>query len=245
MISHESRFKEPIQPQARLEIRFCDRGFSKRLLLLPGWATDYRIFSNLDLSYNYLLPVEYNPFDFEKELAEFLKKESIDNISLLGWSMGGLLASDFASRNPERVDELILVSTQKKFNPELLEDIKHKIKENKKTFLYKFYLNFFSEEDREGLSWFKENLLMAYIDELKLDSLLNGLDYLSATQINTASLSGIKKIRIFQGELDKIVPAEEALRLKSELSRADFISFVKTGHAPFLNQQFKDRFING
>ncbi len=233
MISQVSKFK------------LFNRGFKKTIALIPGWATDYRIFNTLDLNYNYLLPIEYHPFNFAKDLKGLLNKESIDKISLFGWSMGGFLASDFASKNPDRVDELILLSVQKKFRPDLLEDIKLKLKENKKAFLYKLYLNSFSEKDKEGLKWFKQHLLMSYIDELKLDDLLCGLDYLSGAQINPGSLAGIKRIIIFHGQEDKIASLNEAHQLKSELPKAQFICLPDTGHVPFFNRQFKEGFLHG
>ncbi len=231
MISPVSKFKS------------FNRGFKKTIALIPGWATDYRIFNTLELNYNYLLPIECHPFNFAKELRESLDRESIDRISLFGWSMGGFLAADFASKNPDRVDELILLSVQKKFSPDLLEDIKLMLKKNKKAFLYRLYLNSFSEADKEGLTWFKQRLLMSYIDELKLEDLLCGLDYLSRTQINPESLAGIKKIIIFHGREDKIASFNEAQQIKSELSQAEFICLRGTGHVTFLNQKFKEKFL--
>jgi len=231
MISRASKFK------------LFNRGFQKTIILIPGWASDYRIFNTLDLNYNYLLPVEFYPFNFERDLKGILDRESIDKISLFGWSMGGFLASHFASKNTDRVDELILVSVQKKFKPQLLQDIKLKLKQNKRAFLYKLYFNCFSKEDEEGLSWFKGHLLMSYIDELKLEDLLCGLDYLSVTQINPESLAGIKRIRIFHGQDDKIASLDEAHQIKLELSQAEFICLSGLGHNPFLNQQFKKKFL--
>ena len=233
MISPVSKFK------------LSNRGFNKTIVLIPGWATDYRIFNALDLNYNYLLPIEYDPFNFERDLKELLNREAIDKVSLFGWSMGGFLAADFASKNPDRVDELILLSVQKKFSPELLQDIKLKLKQNMRAFLYKLYFNYFSREDKEGLSWFKDHLLMSYIDELKLEDFLCGLDYLSQTQINPESLAGIKRIRIFHGQDDKIASLDEAHQIKSELSQAEFICLPGTGHVPFFNRKFKEKFLNG
>ncbi|MDD4894854.1 MAG: alpha/beta hydrolase [Candidatus Omnitrophica bacterium] len=233
MISQTSKFK------------LFNKGFDKTIVLIPGWASDYRIFNSLELNYNYLLPVEFYPFNFAQDLKDFLDRESIGRVSLFGWSMGGFAAADFAAKNPDRVDELILVSIQKKYVPELLEDIKLKLKQNKKAFLYKLYFNCFSREDNEGLDWFKSHLLMPYVDELSLDELLRGLDYLLAAQINPGSLAGIRKIRIFHGEDDKVASLESARQIKLELPQAEFISLAGIGHTPFLNRQFKEKFING
>lgn len=235
MISQVSKFK------------LVNRGFDKTLTLVPGWASDWRVFGALDLDYNYLLPVELSPLNFERDLSEALNKEGIDKFSLFGWSMGGFLASDFASKNPDKIEELILVSVRKKYPGELLEDIKAKLKQNKRAFLYKLYFNCFSREDEEGQEWFKEHLLMDYINELRLDDLLAGLDYLRGAQIIPPSLSGVGKIRIFHGDDDKIASPDEARRLKDELPQAEFILLAQIGHTPFINKIFKEKFarING
>ena len=233
MISVKSKFK------------LFNRGFKKTIVLIPGWASDYRIFDTLDLNYNYLLTPKFYPLTFERDLREILEKEAIDKISLFGWSMGGFLASDFAAKNPDKVDELILVSIQKQYSPELLEDVKLKLKQNKKAFLYKLYFNSFSKQDEEGFNWFREHLLMSYVDELKLEDLLCGLDYLSGAQINPASLAGIKRIRIFHGGEDRIAGLDAARQIMLELPHAEFICLPTGGHTLFLNSEFKKRFIDG
>ncbi len=224
------------------KFKLLNRGFKKTIILIPGWASDYRIFNGLDLSYNYLLPVELYPFNFERDLRELLSSESIDKISLFGWSMGGFLASDFSSKNHDKVDELILVGVQKEFKPQLLQEIKLKLKQNKKAFLHKFYFNCFSKEDKEGLSWFKEHLLASYTDELRLEDLLCGLDYLCGAKINPESLAGIKRIRIFHGQNDKITTFEEARQINLALPQAELICLPGIGHIPFLNRRFKEGF---
>ncbi|MDD4940074.1 MAG: alpha/beta fold hydrolase [Candidatus Omnitrophica bacterium] len=226
MISQESKFE------------LIDRGFDRKILLIPGWAVDYRVFGGLELGYNYLLPTELNPLDFESALSGALEKENTGKISLLGWSMGGFLASDFASKNPDKVDELILAGIRRKYSPELLNEVKRLVTQNKRAFLYKLYLNSFSETDQEGLKWFREHLLDIYVNELDLDVLLSGLDYLSKAEINPASLGKIKKIKIIHGEEDKIASLDEALKVKSELPQAEFIALRKMGHFLFLNRQF-------
>lgn len=228
----------------KAEFKLLERGFDNTVVLIPGWASDYRIFDALDLNYNYVLPVGGDPFNFAQELEEFLNKNSLGNVSLFGWSMGGFMASDFASRHPEKVEELILVSVQKQYNHKILEEIKLKLKANKKAFLSWLYANCFSEKDKEGANWFRQHLLGAYTQELSLEELLRGLDYLSRTQIDPASLAGIKRIRIFHGEEDKIAVYDAAHQIKLELSHAKLISLPGIGHNPFLNQQFKEKFSN-
>jgi len=227
---------------ARSKFKIIKRGFKDTMVLVPGWATDYRIFNALDLDYNYLLPIALNPFDFKDSLAGFLKASSIDRVSLFGWSQGGFIASGFASDNPEKIDELILSSMRRRYDKKVLEDIGFKVKKNKRAFLYRFYLDCFSPGDNPGLVWFKENLLKQYMDTMSVECLMEGLEYLSNAQMKHESLSGVRKIRIFHGAEDRIAPLEEALEIKSSLARAEFICMNGSGHLLFLNPDFKKKF---
>lgn len=224
------------------KFRIVKRGFKDTMVLVPGWAMDYRIFNTLDLNYNYLLPINLNPFDFKDRLSEFLKASSIDRVSLFGWSQGGFIASDFALDNPGKIDELILSSIRKRYDKKVLEDIGFKVKKNKRAFLYKFYLDCFSPEDNPGLAWFKGHLLKQYLDNMSVEYLIEGLKYLSNAQMKHESLSGVRKIRIFHGAEDRIAPLEEALEIKSSLAHAEFICMNGSGHLLFLNPDFKERF---
>jgi pimeloyl-[acyl-carrier protein] methyl ester esterase len=224
--------------------KLLERNFKKTILLVPGWATDYRIFSILELDYNYLLPIEFSPSDFKDRLSELLNEKSLDKISVLGWSLGAFLAAEFAAQNPSRIDELILVSVRKNFEPKTLEEAKLRLKKNKRAYLYKFYLDCFSDSDREGLRWFRNNLLQDYISKMELDDLMQGLDYLSAARLDFKSLAPIKKIRVFQGLEDKIAPVREIEETKDHLPQAELVYMSGAGHIPFLSKIFRERFYN-
>jgi len=224
------------------EFKLLDRGFKDTIILIPGWASDYRIFAALDLNYNYLLPIKFSPFSFKEDLSKALNKNSIGRISLFGWSLGGFLAGDFASGSPDRVDELILLSIRIRFQRNTLKETKLKLKENAKAYLYKFYAEWFSPSDKENAPWFKKNLFSRYIRQFQPEDLLSGLDYLMHAKINPEALNSLRKIRIFHGEEDKIIPFKEALKIKSSLPNAEFVCLPQTGHAPFLNRNFKEIF---
>ncbi len=233
MISRESKFK------------FVNRGLKETLVLIPGWATDYRIFSTLDLNYNYLLSVKFHPFAFEKELSSALEKIPGGEISLFGWSLGGFLASEFALNNPDKVNRLILLGVCHRFDPVALKEIKQKIAKNRRAYLYKFYLDCFSGDDREAFSWFKKYLLKDYLKEMELENLISGLDFFSRASINAESLKQIRKVRIFHGGKDKIVPSGAAEYFREASGGIKFTYMPETGHIPFLNRDFKKIFKNG
>jgi len=221
--------------------RIIERGHQEVICLIPGWATDYRIFDALDLNYNYLLPLEINPFDFEKGLADFLEANSLNRVSLFGWSQGGFLACGFVSNMPEKVNQLILLGIRRSYDRNLLQDIRLKLENNREAFLYKFYLDCFSKADKQSLAWFKKYLLKDYLDTMSFECLKAGLDYLTGAQIEPEYLAGIRRIKIFHGSQDKIAPLKEAMEIKSQLPNAEFISLDGSGHFLFLRPGFKER----
>jgi len=225
--------------------RFVERGFDKVIVLIPGWATDYRIFANLELDYNYLLTLGVSPFEFKPRLLDYLQEISCKRISLFGYSLGGFLAADFAAEYPALIDELILVSIRKSYGSRVLEETRQGIKNNASAFLYKFYLNCFSSEDKNSLAWFRKNILKSYINDISLDGLLSGLDYLSSASIDADKIRNVKKIRLFHGQKDLIAPYAEALKIKSELTKAFLTPLDKRGHLLFLDKQFREEFYHG
>ncbi|MDP3789036.1 MAG: alpha/beta hydrolase [Candidatus Omnitrophota bacterium] len=161
---------------ARLSyFKYIDRGRKGTVALIPGWATDYRIFDSLDLDFNYLVPLDFLPFDFEEALLGAVKSANIGKVSLFGWSLGGFQAAAFASKHKDLVDRLVLVSIRKAYPSEELTKIEDRLKTNRKGYLYKFYSSCLPEKDE--FARFKSTLLRYYCQKMDLDYLLKTLDY--------------------------------------------------------------------
>ena len=216
--------------------KYIDRNKENTISLIPGWATDYRIFNALNLEFNYLIPAVFDPYNFEDNLLAALDERGLKKISLFGWSLGGFVAAEFASRNPQSVDELILVSIRRKYKDKDLIEIRNYLENNKTEFLCKFYDMCFCDKDIPAHT--KRGLLEKYCNELGLDYLLKTLDYLKNTRIKPKSLNGVKKITIIHGENDNIAPINEAISIKDRLENARFIRMKDTGHMPFLKEEF-------
>lgn len=227
------------------EFKFTDRGLTQNIIFIPGWATDYRIFTPLladeRLNYNFIVPLNLNPFSFKRDLAGFLQRESISKISLFGWSMGAFLAVEFALINTDMIEGLTLVSMQTKFESGGLQEIKQKILKNKRAYLIQFYKDCFSNNDKDALTWFKGNLMKDYLDHLRQEDLISGLDYLLQAELNYGVLKPFKKIKVFHGLGDKISPIRNIEDIKEKLPQAKFI-FTPSGHIPFLSRGFSNSY---
>jgi len=229
----------------KTKFNFLDRGFQDAIVLIPGWATDFRIFERLTLDYNYLMPLQFSPRDFHQALLNQLDALGINQAAVLGFSLGGFIAAEFAVSSPGRVAELILVGMRRRYAQNILVESKSALHKNRRAWLYKFYLNCFSRSDAFSLSWFKKHLLKEYVDNLSQDELEYGLDYLAQHELDLEGLKKVNRVRIFHGTTDVIVPLEEAREVAAALPQAKFIPLNDFGHLPFLHPDFGREFYRG
>ena len=74
---------------------------------LPGHATS-------------AVPVAgYGIRDISEQLAEIMRAQNIDRAGVVGISLGGLIAQDFAAQHPGRVSRLILIDTTPRYTDEI------------------------------------------------------------------------------------------------------------------------------
>jgi pimeloyl-ACP methyl ester carboxylesterase len=259
-----------------VQFNYQNRGCSRDLVLIPGWATDVRIFepllgsdtsasqisnplefdtapaeaspsvipakAGIHLPYNYILPTHIIPETFSKDLHHWLNENHRSNVSLLGWSMGGFLAADFARQFPSQVNELFLLSVRQTFDPKGLDTIRQLLQKDRRVYLYGFYTQCFRHCPADHLSRFKRSLFKPYIETMNPDDLLHGLDYLADATIDTAALSAIPDVHFFHGELDEITPIAEAQALASQIGNATFRTFPNLGHIIFYDPSFREGF---
>ena len=84
--------------------KLIDRGQSRTLVLIAGWAFDPAVFSSLELPYNYLVWHGRAQTDyFANRLQETLIKVHLPKVALLGWSQGAYLAANFAKKNSGQI----------------------------------------------------------------------------------------------------------------------------------------------
>jgi len=221
--------------------KFVDGKQKDHLVVIGGWAFDYRIFDTMELPYNYIFFCGECTVDFEAELKKTLEKHNINKISLLGWSQGAFTACDFAGKNPDIIKEIILAGARQKYEKEGLTEIKKYLIKNKRAYLYRFYRRCFSESEEDSYQWFRDSLLKSYLKEMSLERLIEGLDRLGQAEIEPAALKKLNRIKIVHGSADSISPVDEAVELSNSLPQSQLIVFDGAGHLPFLRKDFKKR----
>ncbi|MHC4195150.1 MAG: alpha/beta fold hydrolase, partial [Planctomycetota bacterium] len=200
--------------------KFADRNEKQYLVLVAGWAFDYRIFNSLDLPYNYCFFEGDSIASFEGQVKRLMQEKNLEKISIFGFSQGAFAASLFAAANPDKVSELILVGLRKKYDEKDLQSIKSYLARNPSAFLYSFYKDCFCRQERKAYLLFKRTLFKDYLAHLSTDRLAEALDWLSQVEITPQSLEKIKKIKIVHGTEDAIAPLSEAEDIARSLPQA-------------------------
>ncbi|MFA4887966.1 MAG: alpha/beta hydrolase [Candidatus Omnitrophota bacterium] len=222
--------------------KFVDRGFKKGILLIPGWATDCRIFEKLDIPFNYLFLENAPPGEFAEIFTSLPRKIKLSVSRILGWSMGGFIAADLISRYPAIFNEVIFVSIRRSYDKNGIGHIKNYLKRNSKAYLCRFYDGLFSKSEKEHKRWFKEGLLKEYLQDPDSLHLFDGLNYLANRKLKADSLN-CSNIIFVHGEDDTIAPLEEARIVADELPFAKFISIKGASHFPILKEEFRGIFM--
>lgn len=222
-------------------LRFVDQHAANHLVVVPGWAFDQRIFSGLDLPFNYHFFCGPSLSDLDDDVMQLMSKLDDRKIALLGWSKGAFAVCAFAREHPERVDALLLVGARRKYEQQELKAMRTSLQKNKAACLKGFYRQCFAREERERYRWFKRTLLNDYLEALPTEQLAGELDWLGQVEIRPADLEGIETVQFIHGAADAIAPLEQVTALAEELPQSELIAFEQTGHAPFLRDDFARR----
>lgn len=174
------------------------------------------------------MPVLFHPFDFQEKLLQIIQAQKISKISLVGFSLGGFIAADFAAKYPDLVDDVCLVGIRKQYPRKNLDMVAGLLRKNKTIFLHGFYRQCFYE--KKAWEWFKQNLLKDYCQNFDEEYLLQGLLCLEQAYIDVEKLQIVKNVRILHGQHDKIAPLSEAREIAGQLPQSTFVRFETAGH---------------
>lgn len=179
-----------------------------------------------------------------QQMTDAVLAQAPQNAVWLGWSLGGLVASQAALSAPDRVDALITVASSPCFaahdawpgiRPEVLQGFQHQLSEDFQRTVERFLAlqTLGSESARQDARMLKSMVLDLPIPPVEV--LSGGLDILNhqdlTAQMQTLTLPFL---RIY-GALDGLVPRKIASLLDEKWpnSRAEIIA--KASHAPFIS----------
>lgn len=233
------------------------------LIILSGWAVKSFVWNKfikfLSQEYKVLYIDWYDVVsleDFKKKVISVINKNKIKEFSLLGWSLGSLVALDLALDNSFTINKLILIGGTSKFislkdrdypygyNKRIVEKMKVSLLRNMDSTLEAFYKNLFSDDEKKKgylnkfLTFEKENIITDGFGDIKV-SLALGLEYLIQKDLRN-KLSEIEiPILMIHGSKDFICPLENAVFIKNHTINSKIIIIENLGHVPFFTDAYR------
>jgi pimeloyl-[acyl-carrier protein] methyl ester esterase len=212
------------------------------LLVLPGWATGDAIFEPL-----------LAQWDGETAVADWGAAQEADDLprlalaaaerlrgprfTLLGWSLGAMVALELAPQLLARLDRLLLLAPCLRFTDgwgvRVLDRMRRRCRTDPGAVLDAFAPSLLSTseaaEPRLGALPLRRDLPAA--------ALLAGLDYLAGRDLSAPALGapGALDVRVLHGSEDAVVPSRLSVALAERLG-AERLELAGVGHAPHLTR---------
>lgn len=237
-------------------------GSGPNLVLLHGWGLHGGIWQTIlpYLEQHFTIHnVDLPGFGQSKLLAE--QSQDIYNIDyliqsvsqvlppkcyLMGWSLGGVVATALASQHKDKIEKLVTVASSPCFvanenwphgmNKEVLETFIDYLSEDFKATLNRFLMiqTMGSATQKQDVAELKETVFRYGLPSEK--ALNGGLQILHDVDLlNTLCELSVPVLRVY-GKLDSLVPVKAAHLVTNYVPQSPAIIFQKSGHAPFLSE---------
>jgi pimeloyl-ACP methyl ester carboxylesterase len=211
--------------------------------MVPGMMCDERIFSPQieALSQNLEVTIaDISNFSSVRELASDVLKKAPKKFSLLGHSMGGIVAMEIYSQEPNRIEKLILMDTNPKAE---LDEVKLKREPQIREVNNGKLLEVMRDEMKPNYlaeSENKTNVLSVCMDmalNLGPDVFINQSRALQSRLDQQNTIQSIKiPVLIICGSEDKLCPVERHEMMHNMISDSDLKIINNAGHMPTLEQ---------
>jgi pimeloyl-[acyl-carrier protein] methyl ester esterase len=178
-------------------------------------------------------------------VAEELSARFDGSFNLLGWSLGGLIAQQWAAREPHKIRRLVLVASTPCFaeRPDWNSGMPQETLGQFAADLEKHFgitLRRFlalqargSENERELLTGLRERLFSR--GEPNLAALRGGLDILRNADLRGILPNITQPVLAIAGQRDKLTPPQASLYLARAMPNARAVEIGGAAHAPFLS----------
>ena len=207
------------------------------VVLLPGWATDGRVFDGLFPGVATVTTGVLRPEGFTRRLSSFLDRSARAPVAIVGWSLGGFLAAEFAREYPEKVRSVVLVGIRRGYPEGAVEAVSRSLSADRNACLTSFYAQCFYPSQMTAYRRFRVGLQGSYLRELDGGALRDGLSYLASAGLSAGTLPTCP-VTIVHGEKDVVAPLAEAESVARECGNASFHPLPGAAHAAFLAEGF-------
>lgn len=207
------------------------------IVFLPGFLCDERLWTNQvrEFSKNYNVQVVdfKKSFDLASMLSEISKIEA-DQFHLVGFSMGGYIAEDFAIRYPERILSLSLIAANigtlpyfyQKARMEMTEVLKHARYKGMTEKELRFYLYPDSLSNKDITNTIIE-MSRGFTSEMYVAHTEATFEREDVSHIIDQQTY---PVLILGSENDKVVPASLLREVHQKIKRSKLVMLQKSGH---------------
>ena len=215
------------------------------MFIIQGWGTDQRVWPQWLKDSGTCYSKNFPQLDMVEQ--EFLQDFSVKQkkLTILGWSLGSMLALELAHKQGDKIAQLVLISPTAKFISSgdyevglpsgVLKNLQRKLSRNKEVTQQSFYSLMFSySEDNFRHNFIKD--MAPFFYDLELESLQQGLTYLQEQDLRLL-LPEIKvPAIIISGSADAICLPQAAEFLHHTLRNSKLFKITGAGHIPFWTQ---------
>ncbi|MEW6381561.1 MAG: alpha/beta hydrolase [bacterium] len=237
---------------------------STPLIFLHGWGTTARIWQRQAGHFSSTGPVlvpDYlikncgpsllsTPLTLESlnfELFTLCRQRAFPSVHLVGWSLGSLIALDFASRFPRLVSSLTLVAATPKFVADdsfpdgtprgELRLLRSRLLRDRLLAFSAFHQLLFTEQEKNQPLMLKIRNLLKTDTEISGQTLLEGMNILENADLRPALPSIQTPVTIIHGENDRLCPVGAARYLHQHIPHSRLKILPDCGHLPFLTRE--------
>ncbi len=235
------------------------KGSGHNVVLLHGWGMHGGLwgrFNGLISNYCQTHTIDLPGFGYSKDIKNDFTldaltevvEEYVNNltspVSLIGWSLGGLITLNLLKRKNITLEKVVFVATTPSFTKKsgwdtameqsVFNDFSNDLKEDYKKTLKRFLSLQTRGSDlaREALRELNNKLNER--GEPNIKALENGLKILSETDLRSESKNKIPAM-IILGEKDTLVPLSVKNKFEKMFPNIEQLILEKTGHAPFIS----------
>jgi len=241
-----------------IKLNIHESGAGENLVLIHGWAMNSSIWGGLvaELAQSYrVICIElpgHGASDYAlpwslDEVLQALSEQLPERCSLVGWSLGGMLALAYAQRYAERVDKLVMMASSAKFvqaenwmcaqKESVLEAFMQGLGDNAPVTIKRFL-----RLQTQGLVQAKE--INRQLKETRsrggeglYAGLLSGLTVLQKADLRLALAELNCPLLMILGDKDQLVPVEAGEASLKINPRIKLSIINEASHVPFLSHQ--------
>jgi len=232
----------------------------KEIVLLHGWGMNRQVWQLLEQELQAAVEGQVKSLDLAgfghaqmpkqpyslASAAALIAEQLADNSTLVGWSLGGLVALHIAKHYPKKVNKVVLIASTPFFaesdnwsgiKVEVLENFKAQLLENSAKTIERFLAiqAMGSEHAKQDVKQLRAWLLEA--PEANSEALSAGLDILLNDDYREVFSTLEQPIYGLFGKLDSLVPRRSIAKMKALNGNFQAEVLPKASHAPFISHR--------